>query len=61
MKRKEDENLKYQHYLSVVVDYASKDYTEIEDVISRYRVRSCFAYLCTILSVLCGGLHDYEG
>lgn len=38
MKRKEDENLKYQQYLSMVVDYAAKDYTEIEDVISRYRV-----------------------
>lgn len=38
MKRKEDENMKYHQYLSNVVDFASKDYAEIEEILSRHRV-----------------------
>ena len=38
MKSKEEENLKFQQYLAGVVDYASKDYAEIEEILNRFRV-----------------------
>jgi tetraacyldisaccharide-1-P 4'-kinase len=38
MKHKEDENSKYQMYLSGVVDHASKDYAEIEEILNRFRI-----------------------
>lgn len=30
--------MKFQHYLASVVDYASKDYGDIEDLLNRYRI-----------------------
>lgn len=37
-KKDADKNMKYQQYLASVVDYASKDYAEIEDIINRSKV-----------------------
>ena len=37
-KKTEEENLRYQTFLSATVDYASKEYNEIDEILSRYRV-----------------------
>jgi hypothetical protein len=38
MKTREEENTKFQRYLAAVVDYASKDYAEIEEILNRFRI-----------------------
>ena len=38
IKKVEEENLRYQFFLSATVDYASKDFNEIDELLSRYRV-----------------------
>lgn len=38
VKKREEENKRYQTFLSATVDYASKEYNEIDELLSRYRV-----------------------